>query len=125
ERHISGAESSLWPTFLASEAEHGGPSQRDASGRPTLTSAAQQIWRTPQAEDSKSGYVQRGYTENLAHQVQRWPTPEAKNGTGAGQHGTGGPDLQTAVQRWPTPTAIDAGSGRINQSLGPGAAERP
>jgi hypothetical protein len=97
ERHTSENASSSWPTYLSSEAEHGGPNQRDSSGRPTLTAAERRRWSTPQAQDSKSGREQRGYTQNLTHQVQRWPTP----------------------------TAIDSGSGRVNQSLGPDAPPRP
>src|SRR5258708_5667523 len=97
ERTTCGAESSLWPTILASEAEHGGPSQRDSRGKPTLTAMARQIWATPQAQDSKSGQVQQGYTQNLTHQVHRWTTQ----------------------------TAIDAGSGRVNTSLGENAQPRP
>lgn len=102
--------SSLWPTYLASEATHGGPNQRDSSGRPTLTALA--LWRTPQAHDAKSSKIQRGYTTDLNHQVQvLWPTPIAGNASqGRNSHDSAGKyHLTGAVhQEWPTPTAQDA-----------------
>src|SRR5437762_3072710 len=36
------------------------------------------LWRTPQAQDHKSGRVQKGYQRNLVHQVL-YPTPTASN----------------------------------------------
>jgi len=46
---------SLWPTILASEAEHGGPNQRDSSGRLTLTALVRQMWPTPNTGDANGG----------------------------------------------------------------------
>ncbi len=62
-----------------------------------ISESASSSWRTPQAHDAKSSATQSGYTMDLTHQVQTWPTP----------------------------VALDAGSGRINRSLSPNAAERP
>src|SRR5712692_6006230 len=65
---------------------------------PRTSELAALLWRTPQVADSKSVKTQSGYTTNLTHQV---------------------------LAIWPTPTAIDSGSGRINRSASPNAAQRP
>jgi hypothetical protein len=44
-----------WPTYLASEADHGGPNQRTSSGQPTLTALARRIWPTPNTGDANGG----------------------------------------------------------------------
>ena len=64
-----------------------------------------------------------------ANASSSWPTPLA----GDGKHG--GPNSRDSKGRysltgmvhhaWPTPVALDAGSGRINRSLSPNAANRP
>ena len=46
---ISDGESSLLPTIRASDATHGGPNQRDSSGRPALSMAVQ-LLPTPRVE---------------------------------------------------------------------------
>jgi hypothetical protein len=48
ERRTNEIESGLLPTPLASIATHGGPNQRDSSGRPGLQMAAM-MWPTPSA----------------------------------------------------------------------------
>jgi hypothetical protein len=65
---------------------------------PHTSELAALLLRTPQEADAKSTRTQSGYTTNLTHQV---------------------------LTVWPTPTAIDSGSGRINRSASPHAAERP
>jgi hypothetical protein len=40
--------------------------------------AASLLWRTPQAQDHKSGKTQQGYQTNLVHQVL-YPTPTAES----------------------------------------------
>jgi hypothetical protein len=106
-------ESFWWPTFLASEAAHGGPQQRDSMGRPTLGDAVTR-WPTPRAEKI-DGQASLGYSPTLHQAVTRWPTPKASNGNGAGRHGQGSPDLQTVVTRWPTPQARDWKSGQVSE----------
>ena len=82
-----------WPTFLASEATHGGPNQRRSDGTPTLTNLARQNWPTPQSRDYRSGdtpdsprairKAEQGFSPNLNDAVN-WPTPtanDAKNAT--------------------------------------------
>ena len=52
-RRISAKGCSYLPTPRASDARHGGPNQRDSSGRPGLT-AAIRYWPTPMASDWKN-----------------------------------------------------------------------
>lgn len=55
-----------------------------------------------------------------------WPTPTVHgNYNRKGASKSSGDGLATAVRMYPTPCAIDAGTGRINKSRSPGAAERP
>nr|WP_230459499.1 hypothetical protein [Burkholderia ubonensis] len=67
----------------------------------------------------------------LSSAAKLWPTPTAsladKGGRITPRKGREGGTLIEAVSShlYPTPCAIDAGSGRINKSPSPGAAERP
>jgi hypothetical protein len=67
-------ESGFWPTPLATDASHGGPNQRDSSGRPGLTMAAH-LWPTPAARDYKAPnskpYSERGGGEEGGAIAQR------------------------------------------------------
>lgn len=106
--------SSLWPTILASDAEHGGPNQ-SRGGKPTPRALACLKWPTPTAIDSGSGRFNTSDSPQalarptLAMMARKdlWPTPKAQNANGAAIHGNGGQDLQTAVQHWPTLAAQD------------------
>lgn len=75
----------LFPTPTASLAEHGGPRQRDSSGRPGLQMAAM-LWPTPTANDVKrdSRAERNRRTPHLESVVKLLPTPtanDAKNAT--------------------------------------------
>jgi hypothetical protein len=95
ERHITGGESSLWPTPAAIDSGSGRINKSQSPGsqeRPTLARMVkQELWSTPQASDVKVGRNQRGYTRNLHHQVisedqKMWPSPahrDYRSGTGA------------------------------------------
>ena len=67
----------LWPTVTATIADHGGPNQRDSSGRPGLEMAAR-MWPTPRASDcNKRGNVSPDTRNGLPAAVL-WPTPTAE-----------------------------------------------
>lgn len=94
-----------------------------------ISESACSSWRTPQAQDAKSGRMQQGVQYNLTHQVL-WPTPlssDSEHGGPNSKDRRGRYHLTGLVHQetWPTPTAIDAGSGRVNRSASPGARERP
>lgn len=95
-RSTAAQESRLLPTVTASVADHGGPNQRDSSGRPGLQMAAR-FWATPntmdylpqrspesllrQAETTRKG---RTRPANLREQVcpettALWPTPTSRD----------------------------------------------
>ena len=113
----SGTESGLLPTPLATIATHGGPNQRDSSGRPGLQMAAR-MWPTPQAhKTTESGKIVnadgtpwdgvskphsattgRPITTALADAVKMRKGCSAKSGDG----------LATFVAKYPTPCAQDA-----------------
>lgn len=85
ERLTSETECGLLPTPLASIATHGGPKQRDSSGRPGLQMAAMS-WPTPQAHDATKGnpnrvgrYGTKHGGRNLNDWVAKWPTPAARD----------------------------------------------
>jgi len=127
-RHTDVNASLLWPTFLASEATHGGPNQRRSDGTPTLTNLARQNWPTPTAIDAGTGRINKSLGANaqerptlayMAHYNQ-WPTPtanDAKNATlppsqesrdgiagtlrRAGYQGTLNPDWVEMLQGYP------------------------
>lgn len=48
----------MWPTPRSSDAEHGGPNQRDSKGKPALPSAAARMWPTPKTPTG-GGQVER------------------------------------------------------------------
>lgn len=73
--------SSLWPTYLASDATHGGPS-RVRGVKPTITALAYQ-WRTPTSTDSpaRKAISPKGSAIRLGQQVFAkgellWRTPQ-------------------------------------------------
>ena len=75
------AKFNLWPTPMASDGSHGGPNQRDSSGRPALSMAVR-IWPTPTvtnasytSEASKEKY---GSGMTLIEAV-RWATPTTRD----------------------------------------------
>ena len=69
----------LWPTVTATIADHGGPNQRDSSGRPGLEMAAR-LWPTPRANDAeKRGNISQNPRNGLPGAVL-WPTPRARDG---------------------------------------------
>ena len=92
--------SSLWPTPLAGDGEHGGPNSRDSRGRYSLTGLVHHAWPTPVALDAGSGRINRSLSPNATER----PTLAmmARKGT------------------WPTPTANDS----KNATLPPGAEHR-
>src|SRR5579859_4973269 len=127
---ISVNESSWWPTYLASEAEHGGPNQRASSGKPTLTAMARATWSTPTAIDSGSGRVNKSDSPaasvrpTLAMMARKdlWPTPAAQDGKNAmlppsqqDRDTLPGARLRQAA-RWPTPNTGDANGGASTQT---------
>lgn len=69
---------------------------------PVLHTSANEsgLWQTPVADDA------------IERKAGKW-------------NSRGEPKLSAEVKLFPTPCAIDAGSGRINKSPSPGAAERP
>lgn len=84
ERRTKEIGSGLLPTPLASIGTHGGPNQRDSSGRPGLHMAAM-MWPTPTV---CGNYNRKGASANsgdgLATAVTKWPTPtvnDSKNST--------------------------------------------
>ena len=118
----SGKDAPFLPTPTATLADHGGPNQRDSSGRPGLQMAAM-MWPTPAARDYKGSNSMehltrdsqnRNHRDQLPNAVKLWPTPTARNSKGASNTSTrqGSPDLQTAVM-FPTPTRFDATCGDL------------
>ena len=67
---------------------------------PPISVNASGLWQTPVADDA------------IERKAGKW-------------NSRGEPKLSAEVKLFPTPCAIDAGSGRINKSPSPGAAERP
>lgn len=57
------ATEQLWSTPKASDAEHGGPNQRDSAGNPALPSQAAQ-WSTPSVADVQGGRKSRSGDRN-------------------------------------------------------------
>ena len=115
-RRISENASSLWPTPLASDAEHGGPNARDSKGRYSLMGAVYHSWPTPVALDAGSGRINRSVSPNaserptLAMMARKgtWPTPTANDSKNAtlplgATHRDSLPGA--LIRMWPTPTA--------------------
>lgn len=107
------AVSQYWPTITATIADHGGPNQRDSSGRPGLQMALS-MWPTPSASNSgctaltpvltKNGTIRhknRAGTQSYARLGQvaaMFPTPKAQNARSNGErHGSGGPSLDAVA----------------------------
>lgn len=98
-----------WPTIRASDGEHGGPNQRDSSGKPALPMAVQN-WRTPNGPDGEGGIMENlpgkdGHYK-LRDQVN-WKTPKTPTGgaesrASRASRGSGGEDLAAQVTSWPT-----------------------
>lgn len=74
ERIMNGCGFLLLPTPTATVATHGGPNQRDSSGRPGLQMAA--MWKTPIASDANNREFYRNSRgePNLSAQVKVAPT---------------------------------------------------
>lgn len=99
-----------------------------------ICESASGFWQTPVADDAvertKGKWNSRGEPK-LSAEAKLWPTPTAsladKGGRVTPRKGREGVTLIEAVssRMYPTPCAIDAGSGRVNKSPSPGAAERP
>ncbi len=121
----SDTESPLLPTPISTIATHGGPNQRDSSGRPGLQMAAM-MWQTPNvpnggrvnpADMSPTGKMPDGRKRQvgLEHQAKMvssglWPTPTVNgNNNRAGCSEKAGDGLATAARMWPTPTTDSAG----------------
>ena len=107
----------LLPTPLASLATHGGPNQRDSSGRPGLLMAAMK-WPTPTV---CGNYNRKGASassgDGLATAVQKWPTPIASDSCGSS--GKPAPGKQTQLVdavRFATPLSRDWRSGKTSQA---------
>ncbi len=104
-------ESQLLPTPTAALADHGGPNQRDSSGRPGLQMAAA-MWATPNARD---GHGPTGFKNqpSLPSQVKLFPTPRAKEAGdycySRGDHDKPTLTLSGAAKLWPTPTVPNGG----------------
>ncbi|RQR87679.1 hypothetical protein DIE09_06395 [Burkholderia sp. Bp9010] len=97
-------------------------------------SSAAKLWQTPVADDAierTAGKWNSRGEPKLSAEVKLWPTQTAgladKGGRITPRKGREGGTLIEAVssRMYPTPCAIDAGSGRVNKSPSPGAAERP
>ena len=87
------------------------------------------LWQTPTADDALDRQVGKWNSRGepkLSAQVMI-PTPKSNDAEKRGNFDAMNPrnGLPAFVMKWPTPTAIGAGSGRVNRSLSPNAAERP
>lgn len=135
ERRTNGTGSGLLPTPLASIGTHGGPNQRDSSGRPGLHMAAM-MWPTPNVPNGGRSVAHvtdwRGRTAyhngkkvqvGLEAAVKLWPTPTVHgNHNRKGASENSGDGLATAVKMWPTPTAVtDTGGAALCKWGGSGA----
>lgn len=100
---ICANESGFWQTPVADDAVERKAGKWNSRGEPKL-SAEVKLWPMPQAHDAQKGYAER---------VGRFGTKH------------GGRNLNDEVLMYPTPCAIDSGTGRVNKSPSPGAAERP
>lgn len=91
--HGSLSSQVMFPTPRASDADHGGPNQRDSAGYPGLSAVVQSLWPTP-------GSTQRG--PHTGRESEGLQTKSHTTGTSFGM------TLETAVVKWPTSTADDA-----------------
>ncbi len=106
-RRTKEIEFGLLPTPLASIATHGGPNQRDSSGRPGLQMMAM-IWPTPTV---CGNYNRKGASatsgDGLATAVAKWPTPRTAGMCG----GTGSWELLKQNTTIEEARAMGAGNG--------------
>lgn len=109
ERRTDGSGSRLLPTVTASIGEHGGPNQRDSSGRPGLQIAAQ-LWATPNTMD----YLPQRSPEALKRQAETARKGRSRPSNLREQV------CPETVQLWHTPTVNDA----KNSSLPPSQIKR-
>ena len=124
ERRTKGTGSGLLPTPLSTCGTHGGPNQRDSSGRPGLQMAAM-MWPTPNVPNGgrrvpdnakiNGGNTPTAYLNGkkmqvgLEQAVKWWPTPTKSDGCGGpGCSGReGGENLRTAAGGQLNPTWVE------------------
>jgi len=85
EHQVKMVEKNLWPTPRATDADHGGPNQRDSKGKYALPGAVHHMWPTPQSFDAKE-FVKspeamernkkKGGCRNLREEVQGQLNPD-------------------------------------------------
>lgn len=109
-----------WRPPASSQADHGGPNQRDSSGAMQLTSEAAN-WPTAASRDEKGPNGEehrqsreRPHDDQLQNVVQKWATanacergPETADSK-ATRPNTGAIDLHTQASQWLTASATDA-----------------
>ena len=108
ERRTNGTDAGLLPTPLASIGTHGGPNQRDSSGRPGLQMAAQ-TWPTPTKSDGTGGPGCSGRAGGLnLRTAVTLPTPTVcGNYNRKGASPTSGDGLATVVGGQLNPTWVE------------------
>lgn len=94
-----------WPTPTASEATHGGPNQRDSSGRPGLTATVKQSWPTPDT---------RGFTNEGALQMMARSMTDYQEFSGMAYRAC----EKDKAKVWNTPTCNDAKNSTLPPSMG-------
>ena len=74
-----------WMAPRASDAQHGGPNQRDSAGNPALPSQSAQ-WHVPRANDpEKRGTITNDPRNGLAGQGENWPAPATRDHKGSSE----------------------------------------
>jgi len=104
--HTEEKESGFLPTPTATVATHGGPNQRDSSGRPGLQMAAM-MWPTPKASAAGPDFAKLGRSAtgvNLATAVAMFPTPTASNTKAVHMRGADKGRTRQPRSYLPTPT---------------------
>lgn len=121
--HTSETGLRLLPTPTATLADHGGPNQRDSSGRPGLQ-AATMMWPTPSASDrgrtvlnpimTKNGTIRHRNRQGgqscarLDQVAAMFPTPTARDGKGSDPPGRkGSPSLPAEIGGTLNPTWVE------------------
>ncbi len=127
ERRTNGNDAGLLPAPLASIGTHGGPNQRDSSGRPGLQMAAQ-TWPTPTV---CGNYNRKGASKNsgngLTTVVAMYPTPLASNTKPVHMRGAdkGKGKARQPRSYLPTPCATDWKTGyRLDTEAGQAQREK-